>query len=150
METTIVSKQNKFEKKVCQILGFTKYISQNTEHQTQMIIEHLTDDELLLSGTIATKEKSDGTTDFLLIATKDSEVNHIEEISLKMVRRLIESYSSIDAKTKKRNNIVLASNIPAELHSKEAKFLKEKYNFTYKSVGYSFCKNHNLQYVEMY
>lgn len=150
MNVSITSQQNKFEKKICQILGFTKHISQSTEHQTQMVIDHLTDDELFLSGTIATKEKADGTTDFLLIVTKDSEVNHIEEISLKMIRRLIESYTSIDAHTKKRNKIVLASNIPAELHSQEARVLAEKYNFTYKSIGYSFCENHKIEYAEMY
>jgi hypothetical protein len=115
-----------------------------------MIIESIIDDELLLSGTIATREKSDGTCDFLLVSTKDSEVNHIEIITLKMIRQIIMGYSSIDAKTKKRNKIVLATNIPLELHSHTEKEFKNKYNFEVIKIGYSFCEKHSLEFTEVY
>jgi len=147
---TIISNQNKFELQVCKVLGYTKHICQNEESRNQMIIEHLIDDELLLSGTVAIKEKADFTCDFLLVATKDSEVNHIEIITLKMLRQIIIGYSSIDAKTKKRNKIILATNIPLELHSHTAKEFKEKYNFHVESIGFSFCEKHNLEFTQMY
>jgi|688.fasta_scaffold37842_12 hypothetical protein len=149
MKNTI-SQQNKFELQICKLLGYTKYVCQNDENSCQMIIESIIDDELLLSGTIATREKSDGTCDFLLVSTKDSEVNHIEIITLKMIRQIIMGYSSIDAKTKKRNKIVLATNIPLELHSHTEKEFKNKYNFEVIKIGYSFCEKHSLEFTEVY
>jgi len=148
MET--ISLQNNFETQVCKIFGYTKYISQNEDNRVQMVIESLIDDELQLSGTIAINEKPDFTCDFMLVVTKDSEVNNVEIITLNMIRKIIEGYSSIDAKTKKRNKILLATNIPLELHSHTAKELKEKYNFEVQNIGYSFCQKHNLPYTEMY
>jgi len=145
-----ISSQNKFELQICKLLKHTKYVCQNEENRCQMIIEHLIDDELLLSGTIATKQKIDGTDDFLLIVTKDSEVNYIDIITLKMIRQIIMGYSSIDAKTHKLNKITLATNIPLELHSHTEKEFKERYNFEVIKIGYSFCEKHNLEYIEMY
>ena len=147
MKTTI-SQQAEFETKVCEILKYKVY-GQNEQNRNQMIISDLIDEDLLLSGTIAINQKPDFKTDFLLVATRDSEVNYIETITLKMIREIIKCYTSV-YENGKRNKIILASNIPLELHSHTAKELREKYNFHVQSIGFSFCEKNNLQHTEIY
>lgn len=158
-EKTPTILQNDFEMKVCKILGFTGYISQNEASRNQMIIEHLTNDELLLSGTVAFKHRENFNSDVLLVATKDSEINHLEIITLEMIKEIISTYSNNDILKKgryfeepilKKNKITFATNIPLELHSETASYLKKKFNFKAIKIGYSFCEENNLQYTGMY
>ena len=98
--------------------------------------------EIDLSGTVAYKKT---TKDFLLVATKDSEVNHIEAITFKMIKEIIKLYCS-----PKMNKVTLATNLPIEIHSEKAKDLKKDFNFHIQNIGYSFCLKHNLEYTQMY
>jgi hypothetical protein len=150
METIYQNKQNIFEKKVCEIFNYKIY-SQNEKNRSQMIIDRtLIDEELFLTGTIGIKTKSNGTTDFLLIITRDSEANYIESITLKMLREIVSSWSCTDAKTKKKCKITIATNLPLDVHSFHMNELKKGYNLHHIGLGYLFCENNNLEFTEMY
>lgn len=144
METaTITDKQKEFEYKVCKILNFnsSNSIIMQREGVEQMIIDDFNDLNAL-SGTIAYKRKDKA---FLLVATKDSEVNHIESITLKMIKIMVDSYCSPN-----KPKVIFASNIPIEIHSSKAKELQKDFNFHIQNIGYSFCEKHNLQFTSMY
>lgn len=152
MKTTIIDKQIEFEKNVAKILGFTD-LSQR-EFSEQMIIEDWSNEENNLSGTIGFKKNKNNTFDILLIATKDSEVNYISEISLKMIYLMVSNYVSYKGGIKSigdfTNKVTFCTNLPIEIHSSRAKSLKEQNNFHIQGIGLSFCQKHNLQYCEMY
>jgi hypothetical protein len=160
METTYENKQAKFELQICKKLNHTGFIMQSDQYRSQMILDHLVDEELMLSGTIAFKHKeSNRNKDVLLVVTRDSELNNIESISLKMIKEIINQYSSnniisfgryFEEPTTKKSKIILATNIPIEIHSSKVEELKKKHNFHIQNIGYSFCKENNLEFTEMY
>jgi hypothetical protein len=144
---TVIDKQAYFEKKVCEILNFKGYLSQRDSARENMILDdclsnisHLD----TLSGTIGYSKGLAFNCDYLLIATKDSEVNYISEISLKMIMLIIEYYSN------DKNKIIFATNIPIEIHSDKVKELKKDFNFHIENIGYSFCQKHNLEFTAVY
>lgn len=151
MNTITTDKQKLFEQTVCKKLGFSNaYLMQRTKSSEQMIIDDLFSHVShldVLSGTIAYKNFSK---DVLLIATKDSEVNHIDEITLKMVKIMIDDYCQKDEKGKPINKVVFATNIPVAIHSHTARELKKNHNFHIKGIGYSFCQKYNLEHTPMY
>lgn len=141
-------KQKDFEYKVCKLLKFNKEnsIIMQRDGTEQMILDDLNEgvSELdVLSGTIAYKKKDKA---ILLVVTKDSEVNHIESITLKMINIIVKLYCYSDIKYK----VTLATNIPIDIHSSKAKDLKKEHDLDIKSIGYSFCQKHNLEYNEIY
>lgn len=160
METTYENKQAKFELQICKKLSHTGFIMQSDQYRNQMILDHLTDEELMLSGTIAFKHKeANRNNNVLLVVTRDSEVNHIESISLKMIKEIINIYSrpniafskSIHGEPQTRKcKIILATNIPLDIHSSKLEELKKQHNFHIQNIGYSFCKENNLEFTEMY
>lgn len=147
METAI-DPQKAFEQKVCSIFKFKNaYIMQRDRNREQMIIDDQTSQNDYLSGTIAYKTD---TKDFLLVATKDSEVNHISEINFNMIKLMIEQYVSKDENGNPTNKVTFCTNLPVDIHSHTARELKKRFNFHIKSVGYSFCQKHNLEFTSMY
>lgn len=144
METIILDQQKEFEQKVCEILNFKSEnsIIMQRDGTEQMIIDDFDGDENVLSGTVAYKRKDKS---FLLIVTKDSEVNHVESITLKMIKILVKNYCSDS-----NNKVVFATNLPIEIHSSKAKDLKKDFNFHIESVGFSFCQKNNLEFKSMY
>lgn len=142
METAI-DKQKEFETKICELFKFTGkniFLLQRDESE-QMIIDDFNGIHSL-SGTLAYNRTDKS---FLLIATKDSEVNHIEAITFKMIKLLIRDFCG-----QNKNRVTLATNLPIEIHSDKAKDLKRGFNFHIQNIGYSFCLKHNLEYTEMY
>ena len=149
---TITDNQKEFEYKVCQKFKFNTSNScvMQREGVEQMILDdfnsgvsHLD----VLSGTIAFRRKDKA---FLLVATKDSEVNYIDNITLKMIRLLIDQYCEEDENQKPTNKVIFATNIPILIHSQTAKEYKNRFNFHIQSIGYSFCQKHNLEFTQMY
>ena len=139
----ITDTQKEFEYKVCKLLKFnsSNSIIMQRDGTEQMIIDNFSGD-IDLSGTVAYKRSAK---DFLLVATKDSEVNHIEAITFKMIKEIIKSYCSA-----KMNKVTLATNLPIEIHSSKAKDLKKDFNFHIINIGYSFCQKHNLEFTSIY
>lgn len=146
--TTIKDPQKSFEFSVCEILGFNNQnsIILQREDTERMILDDFdvrVDEQDVLSGTVAYNPLNK---DFLLVATKDSEVNHISEITSKMIDLMVDQFCY----TNPRNNVTLATNLPVMIHSSKAKRLEKEFNFKIVKVGYSFCQKHNLEYTEMY
>lgn len=140
--TTTIDKQKEFEYKVCQIFKFNNVNSTvlQRNHSEQMVIDDF-DDENALSGTIAYKNNKQ----ILIVVTKDSEVNHIETITFKMIKLLVKNYCS-----KQNHKVIFATNLPVEIHSSKAKELKKDFNFHIERIGYGFCLKHNLEFTEIY
>lgn len=125
-------------------MGFENFTQRDVSEQ--MIIDSF-DGSLDLSGTVCWKGE-ENFNEFLLIVTRDSEVNHIETISLDMIKEMIRFYAHDSLGSK--NKITLATNIPIDIHSSRAKDLKADNNFHIANIGYSFCEKHGLEFTEMY
>jgi hypothetical protein len=141
---TTTDQQKDFEFKVCNIFNFNNQNSMILQRgcSEQMIIDDFNGDENVLSGTLAYKRNSK---DFLCVVTYDSEVNHVEIITFKMLKIIIKEYC-----TKEHNKVILATNIPIEIHSSNLKELKKDFNFHIERIGFSFCQKHNLEFTEIY
>ena len=139
MKTKTLNLQNEFEYKVCNIFKFNQSNSMiiQSDERTKMIIDGFSG-ENSLSGTLAYNRQNKS---FLAVVTFDSNVNHIENITLKMIKILIKEFcGSIN------NKVILATNIPIEIHSHKIKDLKKDFNFHIKTIGFSFCQKHNLDF----
>lgn len=145
---TVIDKQKEFEYKVCRIFKFNKVNSTilQRESSEQMIIDDFDGEENVLSGTICYKNNKD----ILLVVTKNSEVNHIDTITLKMIKIMLKSYKVNDDFGNSLNKVILATNLPVEIHSSLAKSLRENHKFYIERIGYGFCKKHNLEFTQMY
>jgi hypothetical protein len=141
MEAITTDKQKNFEAKVAKIFKINDYLMQRNGSE-QMIIDDLRSTENYLSGTIGYKRNNG---DIILIATKDSEVNHIESITLDMIKIMVEDYCE-----PKKRKVIFATNIPIDIHSSKAKDLQKEHKFYIKNIGYSFCQKHNLEFTQMY
>lgn len=146
MSNVTIDKQSEFEKNVANILGF-KNIKQRKVTE-QMIISDF-GGGLDLSGSVCWKRGDHGT-EYLLIATKDSEVNYIESISPEMINEIVRTYTIFDKEGLPKPRITLATNIPIDIHSSKAKDLRTNSYFHIERIGYSFCEKHGLEYVEIY
>ena len=152
MNTIHIDEQKDFEYRVCEVfkVNSSNAIIMQRNDTEQMIINDWAGLEDL-TGTVAYLRK---TKSFLLVATKDSEVNHIESITLKMIEKMIDSYVSFKngerAVKNFSNKVTFCTNIPIEIHSNQLKNLKENYNFHVENIGYSFCQKHNLEFTQMY
>jgi len=155
MHTSYTDKQRDFEEKVAALKGFTR-LSQRDEREQMILDDFYNNVSYLetLSGTIGYKKNNKGKMDILLIATKDSEVNHIESITPNMIDLLIAHYTIFkhgkEAINNFSNKVIFCTNIPIEIHSNKVKQLKEEYNLHIESIGYSFCLRHKLEYTQMY
>lgn len=139
---TQIDTQKEFEYRVCQILKFNRvnsYVMQRKGTE-QMILDDF-NGKNALSGSLAYKNNKQ----ILLVCTKDSDVNHIESITADMIRLLVSTYCSTE-----KHKVILATNIPIDIHSSKAKDLKKDHNFNIVNIGYSFCKKHNLEFTQLY
>ena len=137
---TATHPQREFENTITKIFKTNDHLIERGSSDP-MIIDDLESEEHCLSGTIGVNKNGD----IILVATKDSEVNYIECISLDMIKIIIKNYCK-----KVKGEVILATNLPIDIHSSKVKDLEKDHKLFIKNIGYSFCMKHNLPFAEVY
>ena len=138
---TIIGEQEKFEtellkNKKCEFI----FPLQDKNNATQFVLDHTTDDDLVLEGSIGFKNKKTSfTSDIFLCVFMNTEYNNLESLEEKHIKEMINRYTSWIGGERSignfANNVTLLTNLAINLPSSKVNEYKDFYGFKIERIS---------------